>query len=308
MLNLVWVRTFAALVKRKSFQGAADKLGIAQPTVTQHIQKLEEQLGVVLFCRGRNGCEPTREAVAFLPYAESLLRINDRAVAAIARDCVRVGASSNIGTYLLQPYVNAYLKGRDPGHFDMVIACNPSIADMLENSEIDVAVMEWWDGRNGFQSAPWRREDIVVIVPPDHPLSSRSSVSKIELSRQELLGGEPGTGTGRMLARFFGGDTPMPKISMQLGSTEAVKQAVRAGLGISMVFKSAVQPEVELGHLVAIPFADEPLQKELFVIWRDQRNSKLSPPAFVDYLLAPDHPVPAMTAFPADIGMAVPGE
>lgn len=282
MLNLIWVRTFTALVERRTFQGAADKLGLAQPTVSQHIQKLEEQLGALLFHRGRNGCEPTREALAFLPYAESLLRINDRAVAAVNRDCVRVGASSNIGIYLLQPYVTDYLRGRNPAHFDMVIGRNPAIADMLENSEIDVAVMEWWDGRSGFRAAPWRKEEIVVIVPPEHPLEACPFVTRRELSDYPLLGGEPGTGTGRMLAQYFGGDTPMPRVSMQLGSTEAVKQAVKAGLGISLVFASAVQQEVQLGSLAAIPLSDPPLRKELFVVWNEATRR---PPAFVGHLL-----------------------
>lgn len=285
MLNLIWVRTFAALVERKSFQGAAEHLGIAQPTVSQHIQKLEEQLGAVLFRRARGGCEPTREALVFLPYAESLLRINERAVAVVARDCIRVGASSNIGIYLLQPYVNAYLSRRDPTDFDLVIDRNPAIADMLENSEIDVAVMEWWDNRSGFKAVPWRREDIVVIAPPGHPLASRTAITKHELSQYDLLGGEPGTGTGRMLSKFFGGDCPMPRVSLQLGSTEAVKQAVKAGMGVSLVFASAVQTEIQVGSLVAIPFADAPLQKELMVAWRDHGQARQSYPAFVAHLL-----------------------
>src|SRR6202011_3208662 len=105
MLNLVWVRTFLALIESGSFQGAAAQLKLAQPTVSQQLRKLEELLGVRLVQRSRSGCEPTRAALEFLPYAQSLVRINQRAFAAIRGDHLRVGASSNVGIYLLQPYI-----------------------------------------------------------------------------------------------------------------------------------------------------------------------------------------------------------
>lgn len=287
MLNLVWVRTFLALAKHKSFQAAADYLRIAQPTASSHIQKLEHQLGVPLFHRSRTGCEPTREAMNFLPYAQSILRVNERALAAVSGERLRIGASSNIGIYLLQPYVRSYLEGRDPSAFDIVIDRNPSIAEKLENVEIDVAVLEWWDNRDGCQAERWKSESVVVIVPPDHPLASQAQIGRAQLSEFELLGGEPGTGTGRMLAKYFGDSAQMPRVSLQLGSTEAVKQAVKVGIGISLVLASAVSDEVRAGSLRAIPFVDPPLRKDLFVAWRTG-ISGMPTPAFARHLLNAD--------------------
>ena len=284
MLNLVWVRTFLALAKHKSFQASAEYLRIAQPTASSHIQKLEEQLGVLLFHRSRTGCEPTREAMNFLPYAQSILRVNERALAAVSGERTRIGASSNIGIYLLRPYVRSYLEGRDPAAFDMVIDRNPSIVEKLENVEIDVAVLEWWDNRDGCQVERWRSEPVVVIVPPDHPLASQDHIDPVQLSAFELLGGEPGTGTGRMLAKYFGDHAQMPRVSLQLGSTEAVKQAVKAGVGISLVLASAVSDEVRAGSLRALPFPDPPLRKDLFVAWRTG-ISGMPIPAFAQHLL-----------------------
>lgn len=94
MLNLAWAKTFLALVETKSFQAAADQLHLAQPTVSQQIRKLEEELGVVLVRRSRSGCEPTPAAFAFMPYATSLIRISERALTAVRTGQTRVGASS----------------------------------------------------------------------------------------------------------------------------------------------------------------------------------------------------------------------
>ncbi len=284
MLNPVWVRTFLALIDHRSFQAAAAQLHIAQPTASLHIQKLEEQLGASLFHRSRTGCDPTREAIRFLPYAQSIRQANERALAAISGERLRIGASSNIGIYLLQPHIRSYLQARHLSAFDIVIDRNPSIAPKLEHGEVDVAVMEWWDNRPGFRCEHWRSEPVVVIVPPEHPLAARTEIDRERLSGFELLGGESGTGTGRLLAKYFGDSAQMPRISLQLGSTEAVKQAVKAGIGISLVLASAVTDEVTAGTLRAIPFLEPPLHKDLFVIWPNG-VSDTPIPAFARHLL-----------------------
>lgn len=223
--------------------------------------------------------------MAFLPYAQSLIRLNERAIAAVKGSHVRVGASSNVGIYLLQPHVKSFLNGRDASTFDLVIDRNPVIAEKLENGEVDIALMEWWDSRERFKSALWRSEPVVLIVPPEHYLARRNRVTKDELRNLELLGGEPGTGTGRLLSACFGGGANMPRVSLQLGSTEAVKQAVKAGLGVSLVLQSAVTEEVRSKTLCAIPLAEPALVKDLFVIWPDTGARRLPAPAFVHHLI-----------------------
>lgn len=297
MLNLAWVRTFLALVEYKSFQAAAEKLQLAQPTVSQQLRKLEEQLGVVLLTRSRLGCVPTPAAVAFIPYAESLVRIHQRAFTAVQHSEQRIGASSNVGIYMLQPYLRTYLDGRDPASFDIAIDRNPEIARKLSDSEIDVAVMEWWDRRPGFLWKEWRREPLVVIVPPAHRLASRREIGKDELAMLELLGGEPGTGTGRLLDAYFAPGEPRPRVShLQLGSTEAVKQAVKAGLGVSLVLRSAVAEEAASGSLRAILVKPE-LNKNIFVIWRSTGAAAV--PRFVMHLTRQETPTDPAAYRPA---------
>jgi DNA-binding transcriptional LysR family regulator len=166
-----------------------------------------------------------------------------------------------------------------------VIDRNPVIAQKLDDTELDVAVMEWWDRRPGFLWKRWRSEPIVLIVPPDHPLAEDRQVSKRKLAELDLLGGEPGTGTGRLLETYFADGVSPPRIALQLSSTEAVKEAVKTGLGVSLVLRSAVAEEVRNGSLRAIPIQRPALEKDLFVIWRDTGVSHISAPAFVTHLL-----------------------
>ncbi len=265
MLNLLYVESLVAVLATGSFRAAAKRLGRPQPTVSQQIQKLEADLGAKLISRNAAGCTPTREGTIFLPYAQALLRTVDRAAEAMRGGRIAIGASGNIGTYMLQPVVGRFAAQGHPLPV-VTIAPNPAVADMLFRGEIDLAAMEWWDGRPGFTAIRWRSEELVVIVPPDHLWAGQESVPAEELARHPMIGGEPGSGTGRILIQALanaGGDF---SVSLMLGSTEAVKNAVQAGLGISVVLASAVAREAAAGllHLVRVQGAE--LRKDLFAV------------------------------------------
>jgi DNA-binding transcriptional LysR family regulator len=257
------------VVRARSFRAAAHERGQSQGTVSQQLQKLEATLGARLLERDARGCRLTFAGAEFLDHAERLMRLNARALAAVHERTVALGASPNIGIYLLQPYLKSYREEHGQrAPLDVHIHQNPVIARKLEDGEIDIAAMEWWDGRPGFVVRPWRREELVVIVPPDHPWVERASIPRALLKDAPLLGGEPGTGTGRVLARYFGAEFGDLRITMHLGSTEAVKRWVQAGLGVSLVLAGTVAAECRAGTLVAIPLEGESPSKELYVIWR----------------------------------------
>lgn len=268
MIDLECVATFLAVASQGGFREAARHTSLSQPAVSQQIKRLEQSLKVPLIQRSNAGCTLTPEGASFLPYAEHLVRAGIRAQSLFDADMLSIGASSNTGIYLLQPRLRAY-RDSTPHKIDVVIGNNNSIADKLQNFEIDVAVMEWWDQRPGFTASVWHREELMVIVPLEHPWASRASIPRNWLKGQALLGGEAGSGTGRLLQSCFGADAGNIGVAMQLGSTEAVKHAVRAGLGISLVMAAAVADEHLHGSLRAIPIEGEAPRKDLYVICRD---------------------------------------
>lgn len=138
MLNLEHVASFLAVLRTRNFRAAAHERALSQATVTQHIQKLEAALNTRLIARSHSGCTPTPAGTALSPHAESLLRVNTRILNLIHNPAIAIGASSNIGVYLLQPYVKSFLAetgGQYP--IEIVIQHNPAIADKLERGEID---------------------------------------------------------------------------------------------------------------------------------------------------------------------------
>jgi DNA-binding transcriptional LysR family regulator len=279
-LDLAQLDTLLMLVESGTFSKAGACLGLAQSTVSQHLHRLEEAVGAPLIVRGQRGCKPTAAALQLLPYAKSLLRLEQRTVDAASARLLRLGACSNIGIYLLPRLLREFQQtgGKPP---ELIIGSNPQTVRHLENAEVDAALLEWWDERDGFSWQPWYTEPLVVIVAPGHPLSSTTAISAPELSRLVLIGGEDGTGTGRLLQNYLA-NGHMPSVSMRLGSTEAVKRAVEAGLGVSLVLACAVEHEVRDGRLCAIPLRDQPLHKSLRLVWRNDfpQNDPL-----IDYLV-----------------------
>jgi DNA-binding transcriptional LysR family regulator len=263
-LNLKQVKAFLAVVEAGGFRGAAAALGCAQPTVSQLLQKLEEGLGAALVLRSHAGCRPTPAGSFFLPFARALLNTEERARASVFGGPFTAGASSNIGIYLLPPHLPRLDRacGRQ---IEMRIGSNPDIAAKLEAAQIDVALLEWWDNRRGFVALEWRREPLVAIVPPDHVWARRESITLAELLAGEVLGGEAGSGT-RTLLRQVCGTCAEALHGRALGSTEAVKQAVKAGLGVSLILAGTVVEEVSRGSLVALPVADVRLEKILYIV------------------------------------------
>jgi DNA-binding transcriptional LysR family regulator len=288
MLDLAQVKSFVAVIEAGSFHGAARRLGLAQATVSQHVRKLEETLGVALVVRSRTRCTPSHKGSTFLSHARRLLQAAEDARSSVHHSRLKVGAASNLGIYLLPAFVRSFHQnfGETP-RIELSIAANPTVAQRMLRGEIDLAVMEWWEPEPGFEATLWRSEPLVVIVPPGHPFAARDRIAVEDLIGEPLIGGEPGTRTGRLLRETLG-----PRVSSrlviasELGSTEAVKHAVAAGLGISIVLAASVTEEVRAGSLCALSFQGVDLRKPLFVALPENTPERGWAAAFRDLLLA----------------------
>lgn len=290
MLDLSQVQSFLAIVDTGSFHDAARRLDLAQPTISQHLRKLEAALGTALIVRNHARCVPTGKGAAFVPFARRLLRAEAEARGSVAQARLVVGAASNLGIYLLPAVVQQFRrKFGDEPRIELSIAPNPVIAERLLRGDVDLAVTEWWGGEPGFEAMPFRSEPLVVIVAPDHPAAGRLSISFEELAQEPLIGGEPGTGTGRLLREAFGPDlSARLSVVSELGSTEAVKQAVAAGLGVSIVLAAAVADEVRAGSLCSLAIDGAELRKPLFVTLPENTPTAAWPAAFRNLLVGQD--------------------
>ena len=265
MLNLAHARTFLAVLDENGFRAAARRLRLSPSTILEHVRQLEAELTAQLLTRGADSVAPTPQGAAFAPLARALVDTAARARDVITTTPLRIAAATNVGTYLLQSMLASF-QTADPCRIELWIGANPDVGQRLAAGRTDVALMEWWDGRAGFTATTWRREPLVVIVSPGHPWATRREIAARELVGMPILGGEPGTGTGSLLREALRPLSGQLTTIGGFGSTEAVKRAVRAGRGISLVIASAVADEVETGRLIALRVADADLAKDMKLI------------------------------------------
>lgn len=268
MLNLTCVRTFLAVIDANGVRAAAKALDLSPSTVAEHLKQLELDLAAPLVTRSRGAMHATPQGERFLPYARGLVETAMRARELIARPVVRLAAASNVGVYLLQQPLAAF-REKTGVEIELWIGPNPAVAERLATGAADVAAMEWWDSRRGYRATSWGREALVLIVSPEHRWADRLNITSDELVEEPLLGGEPGSGTGTLLRKRLGSAADRLRTVSGFGSTEAVKRAVRAGRGVSIVLAAAVTDEVASGQLVALEIRGAELFKEILLITPD---------------------------------------
>ena len=265
MLSLVHARTFLAVIDARGFRPAARSLGLAASTVVEHVDQLEIELATPLLVRARGRVRPTEGGALLVPLARALVDTATRAHDVLRLAPLRVAASSNVGVYLLQPWLASFVATSGIA-VEPWIGPNPEVAQRLQTGRADAAVMEWWDDRPGFDAIAWRREPMVVIVPPSHKWARRRVVKAEDLLGETMLGGESGSGTATVLRQALGALADRLSMRAGYGSTEAVKRAVRAGQGVSIVLAASVTDEVTNGSLSALQVNGARLAKQISVI------------------------------------------
>lgn len=297
LVNLTFVKSFVTLAETGSFQKAAERLNLAQPTLSQHISKLEESLGVQLIERRRVGSRATPEGETALAIARTLLMTADHMVQAVKRDFVRIGASSNIAEYYVAPALSQLTSTTGKTlQWQIEQADNPNLILRLKDGLVDIAITEWLPEEQSFESRFWRSEEMVIILPPDHRHASQSEISLAELSAIPMIGGGQGTGTGTLLREVLGTKADRLKTSVSMGSTQAVKSAVASGLGCSIVLRGCVKTDLKAKALAALTLKDYDLRKSFYVSFSKERSNHPAIQRFMTELLARSPKTPRPSA------------
>jgi len=262
-----------------SFTKAAEILNMTQPAVTHQIRQLEADFNTRLFDRENNRISLTRAGEEVLSYANRIIALYGdmhESVKSITGDTsglVTLGASTTIAEYMLPDLLGDFQKKFPDVQVRLRVANTDSVVSMVADNTIDLGVVEGEVSNQYLMVEDCQPDELRVIVPPEHVLATQSSVSPGELLNYPFVFREEGSGTRSVIARFLeahGLHEDQLNQPFELGSTEAIKGAVQAGMGISIVSAVALAKEEKLGQLVSIP-TDPPVLRTFYFVRQRQK-------------------------------------
>lgn len=272
------LRVFAAVARAGSVTAGAAALHRSQPAVSASLQRLEEAFGEPLLERGPRGVRLTPWGARLLPHAEALERLLAgvaelaREAAALASGTLRLAASTTIATYWLPPLL-ADFHARHPALRLAVRTRNSreAIAE-LTAGDVDVALVEGPAASWGHLApaavvaTPVHRDELVVVVRPEHPFARRDRLAATDLDGVAWVGRERGSGSREVVERVLTDAGVRPDVRIELSEPEAMKRAVRAGWGAAFLSRIAVADEVAAGELVVVPCSHPGLQRDFTLL------------------------------------------
>lgn len=292
-ITLYQLRVFLTVAHHLNYTRAAEELYLSQPSVSAQVHELEHLLGVPLFELVGKRLVLTQGGEVLQRHTAVVLSAVDEAVDAVTRlrsltaGRLIVGASTTVGAYILPGVLGAY-RGRYPEvEVQLDLMNSETICVQLREGRLEIGVVEsaMPDISDDLHAEPYREDELVLIVPPWHPWAGLSEIPPSALTEATVLWREPGSGTrsaGENALRQLG---VRPRRDMQIGGTDAIKQAVATNLGVAIVSLATISAEVTTGRLVALRLAEFPLRRTFHVVRR--RTGHLSPAAeaFVHLLL-----------------------
>lgn len=290
-MTLRQCEVFVAVARERSFSVAARKIRLSQPTLSEHVAELEAELGAELFVRRGRTIALTEAGRVFHTYAAQVVTAADagrqavRDLAGLTHGALLVGASTTPGIYVL-PAVIAAFRARYPGiELRLSIANSRTIEERVRAHDLDLGVVGGHVlGAVERCVAAGLDDELVLIVPRGHKWAKQREIGIDKLADQPLLMREEGSATRYVTERALQQAGVRGKPAMELDHTEAIKQAVMAGLGVALVSIHAVRGEVASRRLTALRVRGVRLRRHFHVIHDESRALSASASAFVQLL------------------------
>lgn len=266
-VTLTQLRAFLAVVRGGSVKAAAEELIVTQPSVSAALAALARELGVDITERAGRGVRVTPAGEAFAPYAADVVGLLDQgrraaleAAEATARE-LRIVAVTTAAEYLAPPLLKAFAGHHPDVNLRLEVANRERVFWRLDQHDADVVVGGRAPAGSRIRSEAFLDNELVLITAPDDPLARATEpVPAASIAERTWLLREEGSGTRAFNEQFLADHEMRPPV-LTLGSNGAIKQAVRAGLGVSLVSRLAVALELDAGLLAAIPVTGIPSRR-----------------------------------------------
>ena len=273
------LQVFYTVARLLSFTKAAERLHMTQPAVTFQVRQLEDHFNTRLFDRTHNRVALTEAGRKAYEYAEEIFSLYaemENTVKELTGDvsgALTLGASTTIADYMLPTLLRGFTMEFPDVNLRLKVSNTEGIVSMVENSMIDLGVVEGPVANKNLLVEVCRVDQLVAIVPLDHELADRDEITMEEIVGHSFICREEGSGTREVIMEYMnslGLDRNSLNICLELGSPEAIKGAVEAGMGVSILSYATLQKELDLKSLAVIKL-NPPLERSFSFVRQRQK-------------------------------------
>lgn len=295
-MNLNQVRVFHAVALERNITAAARRLKVSQPAVSKQLAELEQSLGTTLVDRLPRGVSLTKAGSLLLAHAERIFLAEAAAeqdlaeLSGLERGLLAVAASTTIGAYIVPRLFGAFNQSYPRIELDLEIGNAAQVEAAVLENRVDLGLSEGFVRAVGLDVEVFDQDDIIALTRPGASLLTRAPLSPRELLEEPFICRESGSGTRAVIEAALAAKGLHVEPAMCLGSTEAIKNGVAAGLGVALVSRSSVALELETGRLAEIPMRDLEIRRDLHLVRLKGKHPSAVALRFLELLR---QPVPA---------------
>lgn len=271
-MTVTQLTAFLAVIRGGSVTAAADELVVTQPSVSAALSALGRELGCDLFERVGRGIQPTAAGTAFAPYAADIIGLLDqgrkatREAAAVSARRLDIAAVTTAAESFVPPLLRAFADQHPGIEMRLDVGNREAVLARVLDHRVDVAISGRPPTNERLVAEPLMANEIVCITAPDDPAAGGRAVTPARLAERAWLLRESGSGTRALNEQFLADRGLINPATLTLGSNGAIKQAVRAGLGVSLISRAAVETELDAGLLAEIRLKDGPTARPWFLL------------------------------------------
>ncbi len=299
MMHLSHLELFCETARVKSFSKAAKLLHLSQPAVSGQIHSIEDFYGAQLFERSSTGVTLTKIGEVVYKYAREILKLHEALEKEIdsmletENQKLTIGASSTIGSYALPCTIWTFKEKYPLVQMKLEIKNAETILAMLREDQIHLALLEEESlvgQKDNLLTQPVTDDELLVIAPPKKPWVDKTSITLEELKKAPLIIREKGSGILQVFENIlnsWGLSLDQLNIMTEMGSIDAIKSTVEAGLGISICSRIAVQKEIRTGMIHPLTIEGKSIKINYLIVYKADRNLNSAAKRFIRLLAGP---------------------
>lgn len=289
------LKVFCTVAETKSFSKTSEIIHLTQPAVSLQIQALEELYETKLFDRSSSSINLTTAGEVLYRYAKDILALYAELekeigkLTGLIKGSITVGASTTIGNYVLPSVIVDFKKTHPKIKINVLIGNTKRILDFLNSGVIDLGLVEGETSRHKIKTERLIVDELALVVPPFHPWAKKKVVSILEITKEPFIIREEGSGTRQIIEKYLASHSIKisdMRVSLVLGGTESIKEAVESGMGISIVSRWAARKELRYGTLRMITPKEEKILRDFSLIMPKNAVISHAVDEFLSYLKA----------------------